>query len=127
MVSTDAGGWKERMQMKNAANDRIKEYRTVYADMSREEFSARTGIDPERLERLEEGMTSAKPEDVMAVSRAFNISADFLTGQCRLPKPAVRDQAAEETWAKLEQMSDEQLAELGRILEKEAGNPSDGE
>lgn len=104
-------------------NERIRDLRNGILHMERAEFSEKTGIPPERLEKLEKGKVRVKLADISAISDAFDISTDFLLGNRRLPAPVIRNEKDARIWGMLEMLSDEQLRELMNHLADELDIP----
>lgn len=108
-------------------NERIKEYREVILKISQEEYAEQTGIDLQRLKRIEAKKIKAKLQDVVAISDKYGISTDFLVGNKRLPAPTSLDAKQNEVWDMLEKLPDEELWEVCKRLGKELGIPITGE
>lgn len=107
------------------ANERIKEVRLVLKCISQEQFAKETGIDLERIKKLEKGKVKASLEDVVAVADAYDLSTDFLLGKRRLPAPVIRTEQEAQVWDRIEKLSQEQLMELCEGLMERMGMRDD--
>lgn len=108
-------------------NTKIKEIREDLIRISREQFAEETGMDLERLIRIEEGKQIPNVEDVVKVSTAYNISTDYIMGNRRLPAPILCSKEAKKLWEKLELLPDHELWEVCRKICEDFGLDIDRE
>lgn len=107
--------WKMK---KNIINERIKGYRIGYLDVSQEEFSKKTGLDLQHLQQLEDGSISASVADIVSISKAYNVSTDFLTGRILLPIPVLKSDREAQLWNSLVNAPFETLSKAVQCLKK---------
>jgi transcriptional regulator with XRE-family HTH domain len=98
------------------ANERIKIYRSVGLKISQEEFAEKTGIGIERLKKIETGKVNPSLQEVVDISRVFDVSTDYILGRIRIPAPILRTEEEARLWYMLEKMSEDDLQETLRSL-----------
>ncbi len=102
----------------DAISQRIKEFRE-YTQLSITDFSKQCGIEEDKMRKLENGRLKAKLIDVVSISRAFNVSTDYLLGIDKAPHPIIHTNEEHALWSKLESLTPDEMEQLIKAFEEE--------
>lgn len=114
---------KKGLEIMEIVNRRFKEFREAL-QMSEREFAEKTGIKLERVKKIEAGRVKVSREEVLAVSDHFGVSADYILGLEKQPRPVFHSEADARIWRGLQGLSGEELDEVMKALEEKG--KSDG-
>ena len=108
----------QRRNRMNKVSERFKEFREM-KELSLEEFAKQIDIDITRYKKIEEEKVQATVDDLAKVCDTYDISADYLVGNHKLPHPVFQNEQEAMLWMKMEQMNqDELINTMEHIREK---------
>lgn len=99
-------------------NRRFKEFREIL-QLSEKEFAEKTGIELNRIKKIEDGCTKVRVEEVLAVSDCFGVSNDYLLGIEEQPRPIFHSEEEALFWRRLLNLSEGELEKVIEALEEQ--------
>lgn len=102
-------------------NERIKDYRELILQLTQEDFAKETGLELERVKKIEAKKIQVRVPDVKVIAERYNISTDYLFGFKRFPAPLHPKENEAMMWHYIEELSDEELWDVLRRLGEDLG------
>ena len=90
-------------------NERIREYREVALQISREEMAEAVGIECSRLKEIEDKKSEATLKEVLKIADKYEVCLDYFLGRRRFPMSVNANLEEAKMWTAMEHLSREDM------------------